>query len=410
MRPIQRFEDSAANWAARNLPLPATWEAVDSDTHRRKHGDGRTRWASLPYISDGISIFDITNYGAAVDGVTDDTAAVTAAVNAAITAGGGTVYFPPGVTRIASTGLMDALATTANILLLGSHRSDVLLGTSGYLAFANFGVFKSVGINFIGTSTASVSSAISIQVSSNAQSVFEACNFYGLGTTGSDVTSGCILVNSTPTVFRDCNFVGCSAPSSAVVTVYGGAGVRMGNTTFIDLADYKGVTYSTGVKAAGAAWVRFTNMIDIVAANRKTAIFENCTFDEAPLWGVRFNGTAVTRRHSAFFNNCHFNTGVDRGGGVYSGAIYATEMRQIRIFDTTCGFQNNVTDYSAAEFNNVGTVVIDNLQLLFGAKYISLTGTTARLDIKRSTLQGNGLHATGVNNAAAAAIDTDGGV
>ncbi len=47
-------------------------------------------------------VYDITAYGAEVDGTTDDTAAVTAALAAAYAAGGGTVYFPAGVTRINS--------------------------------------------------------------------------------------------------------------------------------------------------------------------------------------------------------------------------------------------------------------------------------------------------------------------
>lgn len=44
-------------------------------------------------------VFNIKAYGAMVDGSADDTAAVNAAIQAAINNGGGVVYFPPGVTR-----------------------------------------------------------------------------------------------------------------------------------------------------------------------------------------------------------------------------------------------------------------------------------------------------------------------
>lgn len=52
------------------------------------------------------STFDVKDYGAAGDGTADDTTAINNAIAAADTAGGGTVYFPPGTYK-----------TTANITL-----------------------------------------------------------------------------------------------------------------------------------------------------------------------------------------------------------------------------------------------------------------------------------------------------
>jgi len=56
-----------------------------------------------------------TTYGAAGNGSTDDTSAIQAAINAAATAGGGTVYFPGGTYRITAV-----LTLTAGVSLQGA--------------------------------------------------------------------------------------------------------------------------------------------------------------------------------------------------------------------------------------------------------------------------------------------------
>lgn len=60
--------------------------------------------------------FDVTAYGAIGDNSTDSTAAIQAAINAAITAGGGTVFFPRGQYVVAGA-LQDTGRSNAQILL-----------------------------------------------------------------------------------------------------------------------------------------------------------------------------------------------------------------------------------------------------------------------------------------------------
>lgn len=58
----------------------------------------------------GISglVFNVTNYGGAGDDSTDNKAAITATIAAAITAGGGEIFFPPGTYRVAGQVIVPA--------------------------------------------------------------------------------------------------------------------------------------------------------------------------------------------------------------------------------------------------------------------------------------------------------------
>lgn len=61
------------------------------------------------------TFFNVKTYGAQGNGVSDDTAAITATIAAATAVGGGTVFFPPGIYRTTTS-----ITLPGNILLLGS--------------------------------------------------------------------------------------------------------------------------------------------------------------------------------------------------------------------------------------------------------------------------------------------------
>ena len=68
----------------------------------------------------GLGLYVVTNptYGAVGDGVTDDKAAIQAAINAANAAGGGVVFFPKGTYRVASS-----FTTYSTVTLRGVDRA-----------------------------------------------------------------------------------------------------------------------------------------------------------------------------------------------------------------------------------------------------------------------------------------------
>lgn len=74
-------------------------------------------------------VFDAKDYGARGDGVTDDTAAIQAAIDAAFTAGGGVVYLPEGVYRVSGegTGSGNCLTMHSQVDLIGDGMGSTVL-------------------------------------------------------------------------------------------------------------------------------------------------------------------------------------------------------------------------------------------------------------------------------------------
>lgn len=96
---------------------------------RRRGGDACRRGVASDW-------FDVKEYGAVGDGATDDTAAVQAAITAAASAGGGTVYLPGGKYLVKPSGDTPALTVTGNnVRLVGANSKAAMLvkGADGLL-------------------------------------------------------------------------------------------------------------------------------------------------------------------------------------------------------------------------------------------------------------------------------------
>lgn len=74
---------------------------------------GRAR--PIPMKADGGLVYDVKNFGAVGDGVTDDTRAIQSALDYAVDHGGGTVYFPNGLYRLAT--LQDTCKVRAHLIV-----------------------------------------------------------------------------------------------------------------------------------------------------------------------------------------------------------------------------------------------------------------------------------------------------
>ena len=72
--------------------------------------------AAIDAISPSLTVFDVKAYGAVGDNSTDDTVAIQDTIDAAVAAGGGTVYFPRGI-YVVGGALQDTSNANAQLLL-----------------------------------------------------------------------------------------------------------------------------------------------------------------------------------------------------------------------------------------------------------------------------------------------------
>ena len=87
-----------------------------------KTGAGNTDWAKLA-LTQMFAWYSVVEYGAVGDGVTDDTSAIQAAIDACATAGGGVVYFPPGTYAVTQI----TINAQDNVQLKGTGNASVIL-------------------------------------------------------------------------------------------------------------------------------------------------------------------------------------------------------------------------------------------------------------------------------------------
>lgn len=147
----------------------------------------------------GVSVRE---YGAKGDNATNDTTAITNAINAMSGIGGGSVYFPPG------TYLTDAISLPANVTLYGD-RIATLKARSAMPIFISINGVKAAisGIKIDGDNK--VSSYL-IDIATNSSDVLisnsELCNITGTGTIALvRARAGCDRLNIIGSYIHDCN-------------------------------------------------------------------------------------------------------------------------------------------------------------------------------------------------------------
>lgn len=366
--------------------------------------------------TEDLPFFNLRDHDAVVDGTTNDSAAVLSALTAAKAMGGGVIHFPRGTTRITSTVSIDMDAGTKRglYILQGEGGASKIkftgLGANYGISIANANLVKYRDLAIVGSTSGSGSGSdfdteyAIIFTTFVDRTIYENVVFAGLGSEGDVGAFGGIISNySGHIALRDCIFGACTstASGSGVVHAYETLGVQTDNVWFVDYLQLDDIIYNKLSLAGNTnSWIKTTAPQAMLSGTHSPDIvsLRNTYFDENTVSALV--DVVGTSERSARLENVGFS-----GGFGLKPSFKFNTFRKVTFRDVFNGLSLNTTDFESGQFTDVGLVDIDNLLHKYGAKYITLAGTTGKLLIRNSRLQGNGTHPTGVNNTAGATVD-----
>ncbi len=235
--------------------LADSFGAADFLVRRTGATADQTLKAALASITaSNNTFFVVTTYGAVGDGVTDDSSAIQAAIDAAVAAGGGIVWFPPGIYYLGGV----VTVTDAGVRLVGAGIDAVELTSdvSPTVALQVNQSFTTFAGLLISDMTLNTDAGTVLSLTASPGAVVERCRF-----TGDSGASSQLLTVATRAVIRDCEFADGGNAAYGIDVAAGGAETVIEHCNFV---------------TAGSATAASRFLLNIAGASVRV---RDCTFD-----------------------------------------------------------------------------------------------------------------------------------
>lgn len=335
-----------------------------------------------------------TEYGVTPDVAADQSAAIQLALNDLRDAGGGTIVFPNGITKMKAATVTDfdnnrgAIRILGDggksIIRIGNGHADQATGISAlYLEGPATAVVE--GLTFLGTGVAGqLDFARSvIFFAGTERAVVRDCHFINLAMTAPlDATFalnkgyGIVVGYRSNLVVEGCLFEGCETFNAPHIESYEWRSLFVRDTELLDIGRLGGTDYNKS-QDGNSFWIRAILPLPLATSgwHRNKVKLEGVTFDENYRAGVFVDDAEWVE-----INNLGANAGLGAGTGE---AIYLKNVENVTIKDVLA-IKANYATTQTARFEACNSVNIDGYTHANGALTIETTSATKRLKMRNA--------------------------
>lgn len=336
---------------------------------------GEAVQANDPRINSDV--YNVKDYGAVGDGVTNDAAAIQDTLNAAgaLVATKARVYFPAGKYRIATAISKSFSGLQQQLTIEGDGSASQIIfnvGVAGSaLTLSNINFIRIHNLTFTGPAVAAENYR-GLIFNTVLQAVIENCHFYGLHSMTS-ANGGAIYALVSRLRIVNSSFRGCSGSSVVGTGIIGAENWRdvdLENIEFLDFGTINGVFHT--LLGAADGWVRLGNVqpdIGVTLAGGH-ARFVNISSDEGAAVSLRAI-SATTKISSIVIDQWKANNGI-------TGGFYITNAKNVSVKDSYVGYNVSTAldDSPAIQTVDVDNVYIKNCRFKYKTDLISFRSGT----------------------------------
>ncbi|MFL6334258.1 MAG: carboxypeptidase regulatory-like domain-containing protein [Pyrinomonadaceae bacterium] len=356
---------------------------------------------------DAQQTFNLADFGATGDGLTDDGPALQAALDAVMAAGGGTLLVPAGRYAIVTPVVASAQGPNASLEIRGvASGTPVPPPTAGgdqlsrgldltsefapktgdgqiAILVQGFSSFLIKDIGFIGSADVGTDAHITLAISYVPDAVIRHCEFYGLATLG---PGGAIIQNyGGGLTIQQSEFLGCTANSGLYTPVVQNLlweSITVEDAIFIDYGQRPELYAKTGI-GSPLSWINVGHAAPPTAdSSRREVVLRNIFLDEGGWQAV----TALPARYQSppvpidlfyatglYVNVSNFNT----------TGLYISGIRNVLVEDSIFTWSHRAD--SAVYILDAQDAILDRLNTSASATRLVAEYLTSRLTVIDST-------------------------